>query len=56
MNKCASTVPTSSSSLPPVLGVIHGYVGWPTGLGARSARISTLQNNKLAIPQIQLFL
>ncbi|MFZ0327501.1 MAG: carboxypeptidase-like regulatory domain-containing protein [Nitrososphaeraceae archaeon] len=38
MNKYASpVVHTSSSSLPSVLGVIHGYVGRPTGLPAMGA-------------------
>ena len=40
MNKYASpVVHTSSSSLPSVLGVIHGYVGRPTGLPAMGAAV-----------------
>jgi hypothetical protein len=40
MNKCASPVAqTSSSSLPPVLGLIHGYVGGPTGVPAVDAAL-----------------
>jgi hypothetical protein len=40
VNKGASPlVQTSSSSLPPVLGAIHGYVGGPTGLPAIGAAV-----------------
>ena len=44
MNKGASpVVQTSSSSLSAMLGVIHGYVGRPTGLPAIGAAVAAAE-------------